>query len=146
VGYRDKLPPMEELLQRLNSVLDKRNEWERRFVDLAMKNPLESVLLMILASSFIFFRSEAGRNPKVNTFWDAVNFISTCASVGYTDIYAFTQEGKIISSVVMTFGPALCAKAFDRADSKYSSMADTDAIVQRLDAILSEMKQLRAQA
>ena len=134
---------MEELVQQLKGMLEKRDEWERRLVEASMKNPLESVLLLILVSSFIFFRSEAGRNPKVHTFWDAVNFISTCASVGYTDIYAQSQEGKIISSVVMTFGPALCAKAFDRPDSRYSSLADTDAIVQRLDAILTELKQLR---
>ncbi|MCI0415935.1 potassium channel family protein [bacterium] len=124
----------------LQSWLAKKNAWEDQFAGLAKANPLESVLLLLLVSSAIYYKAEAGTNPKVKTFVDALNFISTCASVGYTDIFAQTQTGRLVSTVVMTLGPALTAKVLDRPGPDVST---NQAIVQKLDAILTELRLLR---
>ena len=66
------------------------------------------------AAALAFFQAERGINPKINSYMDAYYYISTCASVGYADVFAVTQMGKAIAALVMTVGPALAAKALDR--------------------------------
>jgi hypothetical protein len=65
-------------------------------------------------AALAFYQAEKGVNPKIETFTDAFYYISTCASVGYADIFAQTQTGKAIASFVMIIGPALAAKSLDR--------------------------------
>lgn len=78
------------------------------------KEPMDTALGMITAGSLLFYLAEKEVNPKVNSIGDAFVFISTCMSVGYSDIFAKTEAGKAIATTVMTFGPALAATMFDR--------------------------------
>jgi hypothetical protein len=45
---------------------------------------------------------------------DAFYYISTCASVGYADIFAVTQAGRAIAALVMIIGPALTTNSLNR--------------------------------
>ena len=86
---------------------------KRGFREVLRRDPLESIAAVVLGGSYLFYLAEKGRNPKVQSFWDALNFITTCLSVGYDDVYAQTDAGKALASFVMTFGPALSAAALD---------------------------------
>jgi hypothetical protein len=79
----------------------------------ATKDPVDALATLVLGGSYLFYMAEKGKNPKVKTYTDALLFISTCLSVGYADVFARTETGKAIASVVMTFGPALSARALD---------------------------------
>ena len=86
---------------------------KRGFREVLRRDPLESIAAVVLGGSYLFYLAEKGRNPKVKSFWDALNFITTSLSVGYDDVYACTDAGKALASFVMTFGPALSAAALD---------------------------------
>lgn len=78
------------------------------------EEPMDTALGMITVGSLLFYLAEKEVNPRVNSIGDAFVFISTCMSVGYSDIFAKTEAGKAIATTVMTFGPALAATMFDR--------------------------------
>ena len=105
-----------------------------------LRDPLESTLAVVLGGSYLFYLAEKGRNPKVESFWDAITFITTCLSVGYDDVFARTSSGKAIASFVMTFGPALSGAALDppaaeKAAADAEALAVQKAILARLDSI-----------
>jgi voltage-gated potassium channel len=111
------------------------------------RDPIDSLATVVLGGSYLFYLAEKGRNPKVNSFWDALTFITTCLSVGYHDVFARTDAGKAIASFVMTFGPSLSGAALDPpAREETAPKADPEALaVQReiaakLDAILDALR------
>jgi hypothetical protein len=87
---------------------------EQKFLDWVEANPLDANFELISAASFIFYLAEKDENPRIKTYMDAFYYISTCASVGYADIFAATQTGRAIAGLIMTIGPALTGKALDR--------------------------------
>ena len=111
------------------------------------RDPLDSLAATILGGSYLFYLAEKGKNPKVESFWDALTFITTCLSVGYDDVFARTDAGKAIASFVMTFGPALSGAALDapaaeqaaaeaeKAAAQAEALAVQKAILVKLDAI-----------
>jgi len=109
------------------------------------RDPLDALVVTVLGGSFLFYMAEKDENPKVRTYWDALVYISTCLSVGYADIFARTKAGQAIATAIMTVGPAMAAKALDppaaevRAQDE-QSIAVQKAIVEKLDAILIELK------
>jgi voltage-gated potassium channel len=107
------------------------------------RDPLDALVVTVLGGSFLFYMAEKDENPKVNTYWDALVYISTCLSVGYADIFARTQAGQAIATAIMTVGPAMAAKALDPPAAQAQddqSLAVQKAIVEKLDAILVELK------
>ncbi len=107
------------------------------------RDPLDALVVTVLGGSFLFYLAEKDENPKVTTFWDALVFISTCLSVGYADIFARTKAGQAIATAIMTVGPAMAAKALDPPSARAQdeqSLAVQKAIVEKLDAILAELK------
>jgi hypothetical protein len=105
-----------------------------------LRDPLDSLAAMVLGGSYLFYLAEKGQNPKVESFWDALTFVTTCLSVGYDDVFARTASGKAIASFVMTFGPALSGAALDppaaeKAAAEAEALAVQKAILARLDAI-----------
>jgi hypothetical protein len=131
--------------ERLLAWVTDRRQWEDRLVAKVMQNPLESLITLLVSSSAAFYLAERRANPRINTFWDALYYITTCASVGYADVFAVTQAGKVVASVAFTFGPALCAQAFDRASPGGSEHPTGEpAVVEKLQAILAELQKLNA--
>ena len=122
---------------------------KRGFREVLRRDPLESIAAVVLGGSYLFYLAEKGRNPKVQSFWDALNFITTCLSVGYDDVYAQTDAGKALASFVMTFGPALSAAALDPPASEVvaptvtvspESLEVQKAILERLTAIQAALE------
>lgn len=116
------------------------------FRDSARKDPLDALVVTVLGGSFLFYLAEKDDNPKVQTPWDALVYVSTCLNVGYADIFARTPAGKAIATALMTVGPALAARALDptsaevREDLSPKALAVQEAMVEKLDAILTELK------
>ena len=112
-------------------------------------DPFDATVVTVLGGSFLFYVAERGHNPKVTSYWDALVFISTCLSVGYADIFARTPAGKAIASAVMTFGPAMSGAMFEGPDDAPAAapelLAIQKTIVDKLDAILGELKASRPQ-
>ncbi len=77
------------------------------------RDPMGSVLAAVLGGAWLFYKAERGHNPKVKSYYDALVYVSTNLSVGYSDIFAKTARGKAIGTAMMTYGPAMAAKIFD---------------------------------
>lgn len=119
-------------------------------------DPFDATVATVLGGSFLFYVAEKGHNPKVETYWDALVFISTCLSVGYADVFARTPAGKAIASAVMTFGPAMSGALLDgpsaasdgaertKVEAPGELLAVQRLIVEKLDAILGELKASRS--
>jgi hypothetical protein len=119
------------------------------------EDPFDATVVTVLGGAFLFYVAEKGHNPKVETYWDALVFISTCLSVGYADVFARTPAGKAIASAVMTFGPAMSGALLDgpaasdagertKAEAPGELLAVQRLIVEKLDAILGELKSSRS--
>ena len=127
--------------------------------DTLVRDPLDSVVMTVLVGAYLFYQAEKDENPKVQTFNDALVFVSTSISVGYSDIFAKTEKGKIIASTLQTFGPALAAAALDPPGGKMERAPSSGAVASealarenlaaqrdiaaKLDAILTELKAQR---
>jgi len=114
--------------------------------DSVKKDPLDALVVTVVGGAFLFYLAEKDENPKVQTPWDALVYVSTCLSVGYADVFARTPAGKAIATAIMTVGPALAAKALDPPaaeepeDLSPKVLAVQQAMVEKLDAILTELK------
>ena len=114
--------------------------------DYQAREPANAIALTVLGAAAAFYVAERGRNPKVNSFFDALVYASTSLSVGYSDIFAKTAGGKAIGSLLMTYGPALATRALDApgvpsaTPTTGASEVDVDRVVASLDAILNELR------
>lgn len=103
-----------ELIAKLRALFDKKDAFESRLLDLVEHNPLDAAVTFLAGASYAFYLAEKDINPKIKTYIDSFYYISTCASVGYADIFAATQTGRAIAAFVMIVGPALAARSLDR--------------------------------
>lgn len=92
--------------------------------DAVMRDPLDSALATITGATTLFYLAERKVNPKVKSPADALVFITTCLSVGYSDIFARTAAGKAIASAVMTIGPSITAQLFARRERPAAPASD----------------------
>ena len=118
---------------------------KRGFREGMTRDPLDSLAAIVLGGSYLFYVAEKGKNPKIESFWDALTFITTCLSVGYDDVFARTDAGKAITSFVMAFGPALSSAALDppaaeKAAEGAEALEVQKAILTRLEAIHAALK------
>jgi len=112
--------------------------------------PMAATLATVLLGTLAFYRAERGQNPKVTSIYDALVYVSTNLSVGYSDIFAKTEAGKAIGSALMTFGPALSARTFDPPKQDQELAAETRQsqqllveIADKLERILGELRAAR---
>lgn len=96
------------------NLLARKDGLQSQWLDRVERNPLEAALEFLSAASLAFYLAEKAENPKIQTYIDAFYYISTCASVGYADIFAVTQTGRAVASLVMIVGPALAAQTLER--------------------------------
>ena len=109
--------------------------------------PSEELGVLVSWGAAAFYWAEAGTNPMVRSYWDALHYIATSLSVGYANVFPVTALGKAIGAVVMTVGPALSARALDQprtAASDASALEGTTLIASKLDVILAELRRLNA--
>lgn len=132
----------ERILEALRGALAQRSGLQTDLLERLTRHPIESLTGFLLSASIAFYLAERGINPKINTFVDALYYISTCLSVGYADIFAQTQQGKLIATLVMTVGPALAGNALDPpGQAMTASIHGQEQMIERLDAILAELRQ-----
>jgi hypothetical protein len=105
--------PQADLREKIFALLGQKDEYEKRFLDWVQANPLEANVEFLGLAAWAFYEAEKGDNPKIQTYVDAFYYISTCASVGYADMFAVTQAGRTIAAIVMMLGPALTNRALD---------------------------------
>lgn len=107
--------------------------------------PFTKLIALVGLGSALFYKAEHGHNPKVQSYYDALIYVSTCASVGYGDIFAVTPVGKLIGTFVMTIGPAMANAAFvgghlardhERAEAQKTQLQ----ILETMQQILAELK------
>ena len=120
------------------------------------KDPMGSVLAAVLGGAWLFYKAERGHNPKVKSYYDALVYVSTNLSVGYSDIFAKTPRGKAIGTALMTYGPAMAAKIFDTPTAPVPAappaaspiqtttpLAGSKEVLDRLDRILAILEATR---
>ena len=132
--------PPKEWLPRANAFLREKQA----------KEPMTATLAVVLLGALAFYRAERGHNPKVTSIYDALVYVSTNISVGYSDILAKTEAAKTIGSALMTYGPALAARTFDPPKQDQERGAETrenhlllTQISDKLEAILTELRAAR---
>jgi hypothetical protein len=121
--------------------------------DKQAEDPMNAVVFTVLLGAAAFYAAEREQNPKVNSYFDALVYVSTNLSVGYSDIFAKTEAGKAVGATLMTYGPALAARVFDvpheaqerAADGQRSEAALRD-IAGKLELILQELQSQRGAA
>ncbi len=106
-----------DLREKIFALLGQKDEYEKRFRDWVNANPLDANVEFLGLAAWAFYQAEKGANPKIQTYIDAFYYISTCASVGYADIFAITQAGRTIAAIVMMVGPSLTGRALNYPDS-----------------------------
>lgn len=92
------------------------------------QQPCQNTLTALGAAALVFYQAEKGSNPKVNTIFDALEYCASSLSVGYTNIYPRTPLGKLVATLLMTFGPAMASsilKGPPAADPTPSKMLAT---------------------
>ena len=147
----DALAPLLAALAASGAVGQSYGSLKESLKALVRSDPFDATVVTVLGGAFLFYLAEKGKNPKVETYWDALVFISTCLSVGYADIFARTPAGQAIASAVMTIGPAMSGAIFDPAAVEGEAKPEAppellkiqEAIAGKLDAILVELRASR---
>lgn len=137
-----------EFVAKLRSAMEGYETWGR---DLMVRNPMESLLALVFGGAALYYLAERQRNEKVQTYWDALEYVSTSASVGYSNIFPSTPIGKIVATAAFLFGPTLTSRALDPPATEASaaapqSSADSQALLAKLEQILSELKNLNSRS
>ncbi len=121
--------------------------------DKQAEDPMNAVVFTVLAGAAAFYSAERGENPKVTSYFAALEYVATSLSVGYSDIFPKTEAGEAIAATLMTYGPALAARVFDvpneakerAVDGERSEAAMRD-IAGKLELILLELQSQRGAA
>ncbi|MDO9017545.1 MAG: ion channel [Deltaproteobacteria bacterium] len=136
-------------VQALSGILGDTGEWsgaKSAARATVTRDPIDTVLATVTGATMLFYLAERKVNPRVKSPADALVFITTCLSVGYSDIHATTAAGKAIASAIMTVGPSMTSQLFappDRGgapagDPALKEIADLQRqILARLDALVA---------
>jgi len=126
---------------------DKLTGWRAQALAAAERAPLESLAAVVGAGTLVYYLSERGRNERVHTIWDALEFVSTCASVGYSNIFPNTPLGKLVASFTFLVGPAMTARALEQPGAPARGQRPTGdegsvpmELLAKLDEILVELR------
>jgi hypothetical protein len=107
------------------------------------ERPAQNTLVILGLAALLFYQAERGTNPKVNTIYDALEYCSSSLSVGYTNIFPHTPIGKLVATLLMTYGPALSGAVLDGPKSARRDPAHDltqQKILATLEQILVELR------
>jgi voltage-gated potassium channel len=143
------------------AALDALECWKNKLLDAAVDRPAETLLVVLTGAAMVFYLAEREVNDRVESYGDALHYISTCLSVGYANLFPMTQTGKLVATIVMAIGPALTswiiegrlvartsqaqAAATEVETAAMPTRPDFTPVVEKLDAILQEMRAQRGQ-
>jgi hypothetical protein len=107
--------------------------------------PVSKLFALVGVGSWLFYKAEVGKNKNVNSIWDAMTYVSACTSVGHGNILPETPVGKMVSSFVMTIGPAMANAALTggqlaREQQHREQQATQQEILTTMQSILAELK------
>lgn len=102
------------------------------------KAPAKNAAIVVMASAVLFLHFEKGQNPKVNDITDALLYTSTCLNVGYADVHPVTKAGKLLGTVLMTYGPALATRTMDGVRKDDDTQAEILATLKNILAKLED--------
>jgi hypothetical protein len=97
----------------LNTLFDRKNNLQGAWLERIERRPMDAAFEFLTGAAMAFYLAEKDANPKITSYIDAFYYIATCASVGYADIFAVTQTGRAVATLVMIVGPSLTGKALD---------------------------------
>ena len=122
--------------------------WKDRLLDYAVDHPLESLITLVTGSAWVMYLAEREVNEGITTYDDALYYVSTCLSVGYANVFPQTQIGKLVAAVVMILGPSLTSWVIEGrlVARQAEAPPPPDPVVQKLEAILQELRARRAEA
>jgi hypothetical protein len=107
--------------------------------------PARNAAVVVSAGAVLFLYFEKGHNPSVRNLADAMLYTSACLHVGRSGIQPVTKAGKLLASILMTYGPALAARALDgkRPEGAHDEILETlQQILARLEAASNAAKPL----
>ena len=108
------------------------------------QRPAQNTLIILGLAAAVFYYAERDANEKVNTIYDALEYCSSSLSVGYTSIYPQTPLGKLVATLLMTYGPALSGAMLEGPKQSHeTTRATEDKVLKTLEEILAELKKGR---
>jgi len=127
---------------------DELRTWRDELVESYAREPTETTLRLVAMASSAFYAAERHANPRVDSFEAAVEYVTTSLSVGYSNIFPVTPQGKVIASLLATFGPSMAAglMAPPRAQTESQDRDLAEQILARLDLIARELERARVHA
>ncbi len=115
---------------------------ESQLLQAVEANPLEAMALLVGSGAGLLYLAEAGRNEKIETYWDALHYVATSLSVGYANIFPETAFGKALGALLMMVGPALSSRALNPPSPAPTGAPESELLAEKLDAILAELKRI----
>jgi len=111
------------------------------------ERPAQNTLIILGLGALLFYQAEKDVNPKVTTIYDALEYCSSSLSVGYTSIYPQTPIGKLVATLLMTYGPALSGAVLEGPKNPATEVPDPtqQKILATLGQILAELRNRDAQ-
>ena len=109
------------------------------------EKPARNTLAMVGLCTLAFYVAERDHNDKVDDVWDAMEYCTSSLSVGYTDVYPQTPMGKIVASILMTFGPSMVSRVTTPVESPPQEDATQQEMLTTLRAILAELQKRPAE-
>ncbi len=104
----------EDVSHIVQGLLTRKAGLENQVLNWTERRPVDAAFEFLATAALAFYTAEKASNPKINSYVDAFYYIATCASVGYADVFAVTQTGRSIASLVMIVGPALTNRLLER--------------------------------
>lgn len=102
--------------------------------------PARNAAAIVSAAAALFLIAERGHNPGVRDIYDALLYCSTSLNVGSSDIQPVTPFGKLLASLLMTYGPALTEQSLDGPSNPIPGNATQEQILLTLQQILQQLQ------
>ncbi|MFT3789142.1 MAG: potassium channel family protein [Tepidisphaeraceae bacterium] len=90
------------------------------------QRPATSAATVVIAGAMLMHHFEKHHNPKMATLPDCLLYCATSLNVGYGDMHPVTPAGKLLATVIHTYGPALATRTLDGVGEGAGSFSIAD--------------------